>query len=101
MIGFLGDLVLNFGDSVWDVCAGLLGWLVGFLASLITLLSASLPADPFQFPEVISEWNTGLSWLNWFVPIGQISAILAAWIAATIAYFTFQFILRHIDSVGI
>lgn len=96
MIDFLGGLVLDFGDAVFDVAAGLLGWLVGFVANVIIMLSAALPSDPFQLPEVMTEWETGLEWLNWFVPVGQIAAIIGAWVAATVAYYAFQFILRHL-----
>lgn len=97
MIEFLGGLASTFGEGVWDVASGVLGWLIGVVADLIIVLSAALPdGDLMQLPAVGEMWETGLGWLNWWLPIGQLAALLATWIAATIAYYAFQFILRHI-----
>lgn len=95
MLEFLGNLAVQFGDGVWSVASGVLAWAIGFVAELIIMLSAALPNDPFTFPEVIEQWETGLEWLNWFVPVGQIAAIMGVWIAATVAYYAFQFILKQ------
>ena len=95
LIGTLGDLALEFGDSVFSVAAGLIGWLVGMLADLILILSAALPADFAELPTLAAGWETGLGWLNWWVPVGQIALVIAAWAAATVAYYAYKFILRH------
>lgn len=97
MIDFLGNLAVELGDSVWSVASGVIGWLFGLLADLILVLSAALPdGGIWELPEVAAQWETGLGWLNWWLPIGQIAAALAVWAAATVAYYTFQYILKHI-----
>lgn len=95
MLELLGGLATELGEGVWSVASGLIGWLIGVVADLILTLSAALPDDPMKLPEVAADWEQGLSWLNWFVPVGQIAALLAAWVAATVAYYAFQFILKQ------
>lgn len=95
MLDLLGGLALELGDAVWDLAAGTVGWLFGFLADMIILLSAALPdGDLMQLPQVIGQWETGLGWLNWWMPVGQLVALLTTWVAATVAYYVFQYILR-------
>lgn len=97
MLDLLGGLAQEFGDGVWSVASGLIGWLFGALADVIIMFSAALPnGDLLQLPQVIEQWETGLGWLNWWMPVGQLAALLAAWVAATIAYYVFQFILKQI-----
>lgn len=95
MLEFLGGLAAEFGDGVFSVASGILAWGIGLIADLILTLSAALPDDPFTLPEVAADWELGLSWLNWFVPVGQIAALLGVWVAATIAYYMFQFVLKQ------
>lgn len=92
---FLGNLALEFGDGVWSVASGLLAWGIGMIADLLLVLSAALPDDPFQLPQVAADWELGLSWLNWFIPVGQLAALLGVWVAATVGYYAFQFILKQ------
>lgn len=73
IIGILADAVVKFGESAIDVAAG----------------------GIWELPEVGGMWEHGLGWLNWWLPIGQLAAILAAWVAATVAYFVFQFKFRR------
>lgn len=96
MLDFLGGLAVELGDGVWSVASGVLSWLFGMVASFIISLSAALPDDPLHLPEVFAQWETGIEWLNWFVPVGQIAAIMAAWVAATVSYYVFQFILKQL-----
>lgn len=96
LIGILGTAFETFGSSALDVIAGGLAWLVGLLADLMLVLSAALPDDPFQLPQVAGQWETGLGWLNWWLPIGQIGVCLTAWVGATVAYYIFQFKLRTV-----
>lgn len=95
MLDLLGSLASELGDGVFSVASGILAWAIGLIADLILVLSAALPDDPFTLPQVAADWELGLSWLNWFVPVGQIAVLLAAWVAATLAYYAFQFILKQ------
>ena len=74
LLGIISDAVLRFGDSVVDVLAGAIGWVVGTLADLIILLSAALPdGGIWELPAVGGIWEQGLGWLNWWLPIGQLA----------------------------
>lgn len=97
IIGTLGDFVLTFGMDAFDVAAGALGWLIGLAADLLIVISAALPDGGFlELPEIAGIWETGLGWLNWWLPIGQIAAILGTWLGATLAYYFFQLKLRKL-----
>ena len=94
--GMLADAAVKFGESAIDVAAGGVAWVLGTLADLLIVLSAALPdGGIWELPEVGGMWEHGLGWLNWWLPIGQLAAILAAWVAATVAYFVFQFKFRR------
>lgn len=95
IIGALGDAVWYWGADALDVIAGGIGWVVGLLANFIIFLSAALPdGNLAELPQALNTWDTGLMWLNWWLPIDQLAAVMAAWVAATIVYFVFQFKLR-------
>ena len=97
LIGILGDAVIHFGTTAIDVAAGGIGWVVGTLADLIIILSAALPnGDLMQLPQVAGQWEQGLGWLNWWLPIGQLAALMTTWVASTIVYFVFQLKLKKI-----
>ena len=94
--GAISGAVAGVGTAVLDVVAGGIAWAIGLLANLILLLSAALPdGDIWELPTLAAQWETGLGWLNWLVPVGQIAALMGVWVAATVAYYAFQFILRH------
>lgn len=96
MFDLLLGLFDKFGEGVWSVVGGALGWVVGTLATLIINLSAALPDNIFELPTVISSWETGLCWLNWFVPVAQLEAMLVAWVGATVAFYGARFVFDFI-----
>lgn len=97
LVGLLGDAVLTFGTEALDVVAGGIGWLVGLVADLLIVLSAALPDGGIaELPEIAGMWEQGLGWLNWWCPVGQLAAIVGAWVASTIVYFFFKFKLRQL-----
>lgn len=96
MILTLGDAL---GTAVFDAVGGIIGWFVGFLASFVLFVAAALPANPFdigQFVQNHINWQTGMMWLNWFVPVGTIEVIMVAWVAATLAYFASRYVFKFI-----
>lgn len=104
IIGGVLGLANRFGDKVFDAVGGVLGWLFGQLANFVTFLSAALPDNPLdiaQFFENLEAWNRGLCWLNWFIPINQISALLAGWVAATLVYYTGRIVLYFIGKLNL
>lgn len=93
--GMLLDAVWEYGSDALDVVAGGIGWLFGMVADFIVFLSAALPdGNLAELPEALNNWDTGLMWLNWWLPIDQLAAVMAAWVAATLVYFVYQFKLR-------
>lgn len=95
LFDILTDFVFRFGSDALDVIAGGIGWLVGVAADLLLVISAALPDGGFlELPEVAGQWETGLGWLNWWLPIGQIAAVLAAWLAAVLVYYAWQLKIR-------
>ena len=54
----------------------------------------ALPDDPFKLPAVIGAWDTGIAWLNWFVPVTGILEIMALWCTATLSYYVGRYALE-------
>ena len=92
----LDDWAQVLGSGVWSVAGGVVGWVVGTVASFLLMVTAALPYDIFNLPTVVGSWEVGVSWLNWFVPIGQIELLLVAWVAATLAYYAAKYIFNFI-----
>lgn len=81
--------------------SGIISFLTGGALNLLILLLGLLPtvdvsALPIAVPEPVSA---ALGALNWFVPIGDLIAILNWWIALIIAANVFLFVKRLLDSV--
>ena len=67
-----------------------------FYAAIISLL----PLSPFaQFYETWTapEW---VSWLNWFIPVGAIIKVMAAWLAAIALHYIYSVIARWIGLIA-
>lgn len=99
MLEMVLGLADTLGTGVFDAVGGIIGWLVGFLASFVLFVAAALPANPFdleQYMQNLVNWETGISWLNWFVPIGTIELIMTAWVAATLAYYASRYVFKFI-----
>lgn len=93
------DLATQFGDGVYDAVGGFFGWVVGMFANFVLFVASALPSNPLDLAGMIQNaenWNNGIRWLNWFVPIGNIQLMLIAWTAATIAFYGARFVFRFI-----
>lgn len=78
MLAFLGDLL-----------TGILGFLNQFL-----------PDSPFQtLIDDTSALVTGLGWLNWFVPVGTMLGIFAAWLGLMVAFVAVKMVIGKAFSV--
>ena len=63
----------------------MLQFLTGILSSVYGFLNGVLPGSPFRdFFVVTSDFNLGIGWLNWFVPIDTMAFMLTSWIAAAV-----------------
>lgn len=63
-------------------------------------LQTVLPTSPFR--QFISAMPTsiGFKWLNWLVPVHDILAVLAAWLAAVTLFYLYSIIMRWLKVIG-
>lgn len=73
----------------------MLDMLVEFLRSVLGGMVALLPHSPFeQFYGSFQLASQGLGWLNWFVPVGTLLAIMAVWLVAIAGYYVYKALLH-------
>lgn len=74
-----------------------------FFVNAKDFLLSVLPLSPFKsFIEGI-QLSIGakyLGWLNWFVPVRQILAVLAAWLSAIALFYMYSIIMRWVKVIG-
>lgn len=80
--------------------ANLVTWLNNVLNVIISAVISVLPQSPFANYDWGSFDVTGLHWLNWFVPVGQMLTLLTAWAAAVASYYVVMAILRKAGFIG-
>ena len=74
--------------------SGLFNMLFGWLAGL-------LPDSPFADAAQVTEgMHTGLAWLNWFFPVGEMLALCTAWVLACLAVTAVKVALKVTSDVG-
>lgn len=101
MLEFLFGLVETFGEGALNAIGGVIGWVIGWIAQGILIFAAMLPDNIFNMPNVTVAMETGLMWLNWFVPVGGIVGLLTAWVTATTAFYMGRFVFRVLyDNLG-
>lgn len=73
---------------------------LALFVSLLALVMAFLPSSPFT--AVINTFSNipYLSYLNWFFPVGECVAVLEAWCAVVLVYYTYSAIMRLIRVIG-
>lgn len=65
----------------------------------VNLCLSMLPASPFQgfvLPELV---ETGLGWLNWLVPIGDMLGLLELWLLAAAAWMLYRYLYRQLGGI--
>lgn len=74
----------------------MLDFVAGLVGGLVRLLSSVLPDSPFaSFADSIDTLRTGLGWLNFFVPVGDMMLIFGAWLAALLVWAAMHFVLTR------
>lgn len=74
-------------------------WILDFLYALAVLAIGWLPNSPFQtesFRETLSGFSELMSNINYFVPVGQMLTITAAYVAAVLIWYGVRWILRFV-----
>lgn len=76
-------MVLEFLKTILD-------WLLEAVIKFISLL----PESPIQQFTANADVQAIFGYINWFIPIGQISAIMGAILGATIIWYAVRWVLR-------
>ena len=71
-----------------------------WVAQMGSKVLSLLPQSPFRTFINSFDAPEALSWLNWFVPVGQIMSILALWLTAISLFYLYSVILRWVKIVG-
>ena len=78
----------------------MLEWFQQLMSNFGQALQSVLPLSPFTgFIEDL-ELSDGLSWLNWFIPVGQMVEIFGLWLVAYGVYLLYRIVLRWIKAVA-
>lgn len=73
-----------------EIISSILDWILEAVIKFISLL----PESPIQQFTSNSDVQDIFGYINWFIPIGQISAIMGAILGATIIWYAVRWILR-------
>lgn len=73
-----------------EIISSILDWLLEAVIKFISLL----PESPIQQFTSNSDVQAIFGYINWFIPIRQISAIMGAILGATIIWYAVRWILR-------
>lgn len=76
-----------------DLFTNLLG---GFLQSILDVL----PTSPFAGFISSLEGLPFLTWLNWFLPVGDILTVMVAWLGAIALFYIYSIILRWARAIS-
>lgn len=75
--------------------------LLGLLQGLLQLLGGLLPASPFgEWATVTEGMRLGIGYLNWVIPLADMLAIFALWLALGVAVSIARFILVEIRGLS-
>lgn len=69
-------------------------------SGLVETIAHALPGSPFRgFIDQLAglPW---LGWLNWFFPVNECLAVLAAWLAAYVLYLLYSVVMRWVKLIG-
>lgn len=74
--------------------------MAGFFEQAKQWLMSMLPASPFRgFLDRFANIPY-LSWLNWFVPVADILAVLLVWLGAIATFYICSIVLRWVKVLG-
>lgn len=83
------------GNFIIDI----LNWIIKLLGIVLSGILSVLPNSPFALIDSssVSEYLASLSWI---IPFPQIIALLEAWVASILVYYTYSVIMRWIKIIG-
>lgn len=74
--------------------------IIGKLIGLANTVLSWLPTSPFAGVASDIAGLEGLGWLNWFIPVGRMVQLTAAWVAAIALWYIAQAALRWIKIIS-
>lgn len=78
----------------------MLDWLNSLFDTFASALMSVLPQSPFSGYIASFGDLPYLSWLNWFVPIGECITLLEAWLIAIALFYVYSIVLRWLKALG-
>lgn len=78
----------------------MLEWMSELINKFAQTLMEVLPTSPFQ--QFLSDFEglPYLSWLNWFIPVGNFVKIGIAWLGAIAVFYLYSIIMRWVKMIG-
>lgn len=73
--------------------------IMSLLTAVVDLLASLLPESPFANITWPLDVLTGLSWMNWFFPVGECLNIMSLWLLAIIGFYVAAFITGTATSI--
>ena len=86
------DIVTNVINFLIDLVHGLFDLLFGWLPNCPILMAINNTKS-----LISSEF---LGYINYFLPVSEVVAIMAAWLVGVIGYYTVSLILRWVKAVS-
>ena len=78
----------------------MLSFLSTLLSGILGFLNSVLPDSPFaDVLQGAQDLQTGLAWLNWLVPIGDLLGIFVAYLAVLLLWAAADYVLSKANGV--
>lgn len=81
-----------------DIFVNAINWLIDGLVSGLIWIVELLPSSPFLVINntVITQY---LPWINWIIPVFEITVILQLWLYAILGFYLYKAILRFMQII--
>ena len=78
----------------------MLSWFYELITAFASVLSSVLPTSPFQqYIRAVGNLPY-LGILNWFIPVGALVKIGAAWLGAIALFYLYSIAMRWVKVIG-
>lgn len=75
------------------------GWMQQAFSGLVPRIMQVLPRSPFMAFRNLASEIPYLSYINWFVPVSEMIAVIEAWLAAIALYYLYSVVARWIKLI--
>ena len=76
----------------------MLSWLASLLSGILGFFNDVLPDSPFtDVLQGSNDLQTGLAWLNWLIPVGDMLGIFLAYLAVLLVWAAVDFALSKAE----